>query len=226
MKLFFIASIASLAATSVGAQSVDFNIVLLNGATGAVKSNFNNLCWVSDGITGGANGNLRGTDCDTDDAAQHFFYDPATKEMRSELNRDKCIDVSGGVDGTNMLMWECKESANQKWTQDSTGRLRIETGTNNKCMTMMADKSIQMTTCGAGTNQQFSFLRATLPPTTQAPTSRAPITQPPTAAPVTQPPTVTASSSGDPHFVTFAGEKYDVSEFNFCEAEWSKVMRL
>jgi hypothetical protein len=89
----------------------------------------------------------------------------ATGPITSGLSSSKCVDDSGlsTANGTKIQLWDCNGGANQQWTVESDGTLRVY----GKCMDITGANysngtNIELWDCNGGANQQWQAQNGTL----------------------------------------------------------------
>ncbi|OIK07804.1 alpha-L-arabinofuranosidase [Streptomyces monashensis] len=80
------------------------------------------------------------------------------------VGASKCLDVPGATTtaGTQVQLWDCIGSANQRWTATSSGQLTVYSGSSQMCLdaygagTASGTKAV-IWSCTGGTNQQWKL---------------------------------------------------------------------
>jgi hypothetical protein len=88
-----------------------------------------------------------------------------TGPITSGVNSSKCVDDNAlsSADGTKIQLWDCNGGANQQWTVEPDGTLRVY----GKCMDITGANysngtNIELWTCNGGANQQWQATNGTL----------------------------------------------------------------
>ena len=85
----------------------------------------------------------------------NWVYDVKDKSLRPRLFPFKCLDIEGGLDGTNAIIWDCHGGLNQQFTW-SGAEIRLADG--HRCLDVaggVKGDDVFVWQCNGGLNQQF-----------------------------------------------------------------------
>ena len=184
--------------------------------SGGIMNAATKLCWQYLSDTRASDGHDHplwvGQTCQAIDE-QKFIWDASTERIQTP-GGGQCMDYAFGWPGKEVYNNGCHNGANQKFYQDSEGRLRNKY--DDLCLEMESTSPYKLfyNDCHETLYQVFVFPFITSSPSSAPTTSTSPSTSPtmsPIESPTKSPTTHAASSSGDPHFKLWNGQKYDVS---------------
>ena len=144
---------------------------------------------------------VRPRDCNMLNRNQAWSYDSTTQALKV-LTDQKCLDGNPAFGHT--FVYACADVKNHKWTKDSNGKMlsHDQADSGEVCLEANGDEYHSKK---AACSERFEFV-----PFTSSPTL--PPTNAPTNAPTKPTPSVVprnGSGSGDPHFKTWSGGKFD-----------------
>ncbi|MFJ9622183.1 ricin-type beta-trefoil lectin domain protein [Streptomyces sp. NPDC101181] len=88
---------------------------------------------------------------------QNWWYDSATRTLRTALSHDRCLDVPGAryTPGATLVVWNCAGEANQRFVRQS-GTLRPAAAT-GLCLTLAGPRDpLRLRTCDGSAQQRFA----------------------------------------------------------------------
>lgn len=93
---------------------------------------------------------------------QTFAYHHINKTIKSNLNKDFCLDIGGGNNGDDLKWWECNGTQPQKFNYDPTTKQISLDGNRSKCLDLNMDNNTNGTEfkvldCKVHRAQQFTI---------------------------------------------------------------------